>query len=55
MSNNRSKQKKRDKDELCGKCDLSCEREGDTTLGCEGYCRRWFHVQCVDVELSEFL
>lgn len=50
MANNRGKQKKKDNHELCGSCSLSCENDGDKALGCEGYRRRWFHVQCVDVE-----
>lgn len=50
MANNRGKQKKKDNHELCGSGSLSCENDGDKALGCGGYCRRWFHVQCVDVK-----
>lgn len=57
MANNRGRPNKRRKignHEQCGSLVVAYHVKMMVTkaLGCEGYCycRRWFHVQCVDVE-----
>lgn len=34
---------------LCEKCDIDVEN-ADPGLFCDGYCRKWFHAGCVDIE-----
>lgn len=49
MANNRGKQKKKDNHVVVVAYHVKM-MVMKAPLGCEGYCRRWFHVQCVDVE-----
>ncbi|XP_054263812.1 uncharacterized protein LOC128987122 [Macrosteles quadrilineatus] len=52
----RQKGKKKDEsNERCGVCDESCERENDRAIWCDGYCKLWYHIECVNIEESDFV
>ena len=38
---------------LCGVCNQDCD-EGEV-IGCEGECKQWFHIQCIEMDRDFFL
>lgn len=39
-------------DEICGLC--KNDFNGEKIIGCEGTCRKWFHISCVNITKKQF-
>lgn len=37
----------------CAKCKI--DFDGDKVIGCEGWCKEWFHLKCVGVSENDFM
>ena len=38
----------------CGICQKDCDGPGLTVIGCDGECKKWFHIECVNMSHSTF-